>query len=292
MELKVYKNINECRKLWNTLIPNKSLFDLWDFRQCFYNKQDNEPYFLAARSGGRITGLIPLYFIKSKSEYSYFGGWFPERNSFFLKDKNKIAELLDNCPANTNIEGIAPDEGRYFSFSEDEYTYYLDLFKYNHNFDNYFNSLGKKRRKNIIRDLKSIPKYKVYYNRIRDFKRLVKLNIMQYDRDSIFNNETIKKGLYNVVKLANKGGKLEMISVEINDKIEAVDVGVVFGEWYNLIVGCSNNQKIPNLGKLITILSIKNAISKKARYVDFLASSAYWKSQWNFDKEMLFKFTR
>ena len=292
MEFKIHKNINQCRRLWNELSPNGSLFDVWDFRQCFYNRQDNEPYFLVARNGIEILGLIPLDFIKSKNEYSYFGGWFPERNSFFLKDKNKIAELLDKCPANTCIEGISHDEGKYFSFSEDEFTYYLDISKYDYNFEKYFDSFDKKRRKNFKRDIKNIPKYKVHINRLKDFKRLVDLNIKQFDEESIFNDRTTKDSVYKMMNLARKKGFLQMLSIEVKGKVEAVDVGILFGKWYHVITGSSNNQKIPNIGKLMTILDIKNAINKKARYVDFLASAGYWKSQWNFDREMLFKFLK
>ena len=292
MEFKIYKNINECRKLWNHLSPNSSLFDVWDFRQCFYNRNDYELHFVVGRNGKEIQGLVPLYSLKSSNKYTYFGGWFPERNSFFLKDKAVLSQLLQNCPDNTSIEGIDPHEGSNFSFSEDEYTYYLDLFKYDNNFDNYFNSFDKKRRKNFKRELGNIPKYKVHYNRLKDFKRLVELNIKQYDEDSVYNNENIKKGIYKIMKLANENNSLEMISVEINGKVEAVDVGVLFGKWYHVITGSSNNEKITNLGKLITVLSIKNALKKKARIVNFFASSGYWKDMWSFEKEMLLKFTR
>jgi hypothetical protein len=71
-----------------------------------------------------------------------------------------------------------------------------------------------------------------------------------------------------------------------------VDIGIVFGKWYHVITGSSNNQKIPNIGKLLTVLDIKNSIEKKCTYIDFLASSGYWKSMWNFEREMLLKFIK
>ena len=292
MEIKIYKNINECHKLWEKFSPTKSLFDVWDFRQCFYNKEDNKPYFITGRERGKIVGVVPLCFIESKNQYAYFGGWFPERNSFFVRDKTKLGQLLEQCPYNTCIEGIDPAESNFYNLLEDEHTYFIDLLKYDNDFDKYFGSFSKKRQKNFKRELKNIPPYKVHHNRLKDFKRLVQLNIMHYDKDSVFHNDTIKNGLHRMMKLANRNKLLEMISVEINGKTEAVDIGVLFGKWYHVITGSSNNNKIPNLGKLITVLSIKNAISKKARYVDFFASSGYWKDMWSFEKEMLLKFTR
>lgn len=292
MELKIYKNIDECGRLWNNFSPNRMLFDNWDFRLCFYNRDDNQPYFIAGKERGKIVGIIPLSFIKSSSQYTYFGGWYPERNTFFVGDKAKLSGLLEQCPYNTLIEGIAPVEKEYCNFIDDEYTYFVDLSKYNADFNQYFNSFNKKKQKNFKRELRNMPKCKVHYNRLKDFKRLVELNIRQFDEDSIYTNKSLKESIGKMIALANKKGMLQMISVEVNGKVEAVDVGILFGRWYHVITGSSNNQKIPNIGKLITVLDIKNAISKKARFVDFLASSGYWKNQWNFEKEMLFKFLK
>ena len=203
-----------------------------------------------------------------------------------------LSQLLENCPDNTLIEGISPEEARDFSFLEDEYTFYIDLEKYNNKFETYFSSFDKKKQKNFRRDLKSIPKYKIRKNRLKDFNRLVELNIKQFDEESIYNDKITKKSIYKIIDLAHKKGLLQMLSLEMNGKVEAIDVGILFGKWYHVITGSSNNQKIPNVGKLMTVLSIKNAISKKSKYVDFLASSGYWKNQWNFDKEMLFKFVK
>ena len=292
MELKIYKNINECGKLWERFSHNRKLFDMWDFRLCFYNKNDNQPYFIAGKERGKIVGVIPLSFIKSSNQYAYFGGWFPERNSFFLKDKTKLAELLEQCPYNTVIEGIDSLEKGYYNFTDDEFTYFIDLSKYNASFEQYFGSFNRKKQKNFRRDLKNIPKYKVYYNRLRDFNRLIELNIGQFNEDSIYNNKAFTDSIRKMIMLANKKGMLQMVSVEINGKTEAVDVGIMSGKWYHVITGSSNNQKISNIGKLMTVLDIQNAIEKKAKFVDFLASSGYWKSHWNFDKEMLFKFVK
>lgn len=292
MELKVYKNINECGKLWNNFSLNERLFDSWAFRLCFYNRYGVQPYFIAGKEKGKIVGVIPLSFIKNEDHYTYFGGWFPERNAFFLKDKALLSQFLERCPDNTLVEGIATEESKYYQFLEDESTYYIDLSKYNADFEQYFSSFDKKKQKNIRRDLKNIPKYKVHYNRLRDFKRLVELNIRQFDEDSMYVDKDLKESVRKIIALADKKNLLQMISVEINGKIEAVDVGILFGKWYHVITGSSNNEKISNIGKLMTVLDIKNAIAKKARFVDFLASSAYWKNQWNFDKEMLFKFLK
>ena len=292
MELKIYKNINECGKLWQNFSSDNRLFDLWDFRSCFYNKEETQPYFVVGRERGKTIGVIPLSFNKANSNYTYFGGWFPERNSFFVNDKAKLGQMLEQCPYNTMIEGIDPTESKHFNFLEDEYTYYIDLTKYNNKFENYFNSFEKKRQKNFKRELKSIPKFKVYRNRLRDYKRLVDLNIKQFDEESIYNDDKIRNAILKMIKVAHRKGMLEMLSIQIGNKTEAIDVGIRYKNGYHVVTGSSNNYKIPNIGKLMTILDIKNAIAKRAKFVDFLASSGYWKGQWKFDRDMLFKFKK
>lgn len=292
MEFKICKDIGECGKLWNLFSPSKRLFDVWDFRLCFYDNEDNNPYFIVGYEGKNPIGLIPLQFSKNKSQYSYFGGWFPERNSFFLKGKAKLAEFLEQCPEGTFIEGIDTAEGKYYNFLEDECTYYLDLSRYSHSFEKYFSSFDRKRQKNLNRELKNLPKHFIFHNRMEDFDRLVELNIKQYGEDSKFNNETIKNGIHKMACLANKKGILDMTSLEINGKTEAVDIGIVYGQWYHAIIGGANSRKIPGIGKLMTILDIKNAIAKKTDFVDFAATSGHWKEMWNFDMEMLLKFVK
>ena len=292
MEFKICKDIGECSAIWSLLSPNKRLFDVWDFRLCFYDTKDDELEFIAGFDGKNPVGVVPLQFTGSKSQYNYLGGWFPERNSFFLKDKSNLPKFLEKCPENTFIEGIDPSEGRYYPFSEDEFTFYLDLSKYSGNFEEYFSSLDRKKQKNFNREVKRIPEYRLFYNRIADFDRLVELNIRQYDEDSKFHNKTIRNGIRKIAELAHEKGILSMISLEISGITEAVDIGIIYNGWYHAIIGGTNNQRIPGLGKLMTMLDIKNAIAKGAKFVDFAATSGYWKDMWNFEKEMLLKFVK
>ena len=292
MELKVYRNVNDCARLWNHFTPHQHMFDSWDYRACFYDRQEAKPHFIVGRDKRKIVGVIPLAYSRKDDDYSYFGGWFPERNSFFFSDKSKLGQLLQECPDKTLIEGIDPGEAKYYNFSEDQYTYFIDLAKYGYNFEKYFSSFDRKKQKNVKRDLKNLPKYKVYYNRTRDFKRLVQLNIKQFEDDSVYKREWMKNGVKKMILAAQKKRMLQMISVEVNGKVEAVDVGFKYKNWYHVVTGAANNQKIPNIGKLMVVLDIQNAIAKKVRYVDFLSSYDHWKKQWGFDSQMLFKFQK
>jgi hypothetical protein len=292
MELSVVNGINDCARLWNYFTPKQHMFDSWDFRSCFSDRNEAKPHFIVAKEKRKMVGVIPLAYSKKDDDYSYFGGWLPERNSFFSNDKTKLGQLLQLCPDKTIIEGIAPEEKKYYNFSEDMNTYYIDLAKYKYSYEKYFSSFDKKKQKNINRDLKNLPKYKVYYNRMKDFKRLVDLNIKQFEDDSIYKTEWMKQGVKKMMLTAHRKRMLHMISVEINGKTEAVDIGFKYKNWFHVVTGAANNQKIPNLGKLMVVLDIQRAIAKKVRYVDFLATCDHWKNQWGFDRQMLFKFEK
>ena len=292
MEIEICKDIGECKKLWNSFDVKKTLFDFWDYRLCFHNKESFEPYFVAWRNQREILGLLPLSFCKETNQYNYFGGWFPERNKFFLKDKTKIAELLKHCPNDTFLEGIDPEEGKYYDFLEDEPTFFLDLSRYNHNFETYFGSFEKKKQKNISSEMKKLPQHKIFYNRFEDFGRLAELNMKQFEEDSKFLNKSIAQGIKRLFHAARTKNCLEMISVEIDGKVEAVDFGILHNKCYSAIIGGTNSQKIPNLGKLMLILDIKNAIAKNADFVDFFATTGNWKNSWNLESEMLLKFKK
>lgn len=293
MHFKICDEVDECKSVWNLFSSNKRLFDVWDYRSCFFDKRYHEPYFIVGYNKKRVNGVIPLVFVKGKNQYSYIGGWFTaERNSLYLKDKTKLKNFLEQCPNNTFMEGLDIKEGKYHNFLNDQYTHYLNLSRYNYSFEKYFSSLDKKRQKNLRWELKNIPEYKVYLNRIKDYKRLVELNIKRYGEESKLNDKTIRKGILRMIKLAKEKGILDMISVEINNKVEAVDVCISFNNRYYALIGSANCQKIPNLGKLMTILNIQNAIKKKARCAEFGASADHWKNMWRFDKDMLLKFVK
>ena len=292
MNFEICKDLSQCGKLWKEFSVNRRLFDVWDFRQCFIDSEYNEPHFIVGYEKNDVIGIIPLYFDRKLNQHTYCGGWFPERNSFFLKDKTKFAEFLAQCPGNTFVQGIDPTENKYYHFLDDEYTYYLDLSKYNYSFEEYFDSFSTKRQKNLRHDLRSIPDHKIYYNRIEDFERLVELSNKRYKENSIFNEQLVKNAISRVISVADKKGILRMISLEINGRVEAVDVGILFGEYYYALIGSANNKVIPNLGKLMAVLDIKDAIENKAKFVDFGATASNWKDKWNLQKDMLLKFVK
>lgn len=293
MDFKICKDLRECERLWNSFSTNERLFDIWEFRECFFDSKKHEPHFIVGYRQNDVEGFLPLVFDIKDESYSYFGGWFTaERNRIYIKDRKNIGLFLEKCPPKTLIEGLDPAEKAFYEFEDDEFTHYLDLSQYAHDFNTYLGSLDKKRQKNLRHELKAIPKYEVFTNSIKDCQRLVDLNIKGFGEDSKFNDPSITKGISRLAKLALKRGCLDMISLEINGKIEAVDICVFLNGTYYSLIGSSNYQKIANLGKLMTVLDITHAMEKEANIIEFGATSDHWKEMWRFKKDMLLKFSK
>jgi len=54
------ENIDECRELWNKMIPQELVSDLWEVRYCFHTHYRHKPCFLVAEEDNRIKGFLPL----------------------------------------------------------------------------------------------------------------------------------------------------------------------------------------------------------------------------------------
>jgi len=283
MEFKRFTELDDCRKLWEKFSPKDSLWELWDFNYCFFDSSLNKLCFVVGFEDGKEVGLLPLMFDKDLGFYCFFGGNYPERRKFFVKDKSKVMDFLDSFKENLCLEYVDDSE---HEFVRDSYVYdssfSLDLKKFP-SLHSFFDSFGKKHKKNVKYDLKQLEKldYKVIWNNVVDFDRLVELNKKRFGDDSNYFQPGFEDGMKRLIKVADK--KLQMVSIKVDKVIEAVEIGVLYNKVYYVLDGGAN-IKIANIGKLLIVEHIKRAISLGAVKVDFLSSDSGWKKLWNLDE--------
>ncbi|MFH0868373.1 MAG: GNAT family N-acetyltransferase [Candidatus Woesearchaeota archaeon] len=289
LKFKTVVDEKECRLLWKKFSPNELLWDLWDFRFCFYNDNFSFNFILGIDDGE--AGILPLVFDKKTKVYTYFGENFPEQNRFLLNDKTKIKLFLENCPKDTGIYYIDNEEKKYYDLKDGDKRYFINLEKFNGNFENYLKSFNKKHRKNLNYDLKKLKgkEYVLVCNDIKDFKRLVELNKERFGKDSDYNEEGFVSGMSKLIDNALKLDILDITSIKIDNKTEAVGLGVFYNNiYYVLAVG--RNLEVKNLGKLLIAEQIKSAINHKCNEIDFMSTEANWKELWNLDSEQMYEF--
>lgn len=290
-------DIKKCGKLWNEFSVKDEIFDLWEFREPFFFHQKITPYFIVAKEGESILGVLPLAKHEKKTgqaQFTFIGDHFIENNKFLVKEKKIISLLLEQTTKQTELSCISPDYKDYVNKVVDVTSpkFYLDINDLK-SFEDYLQIFNKKHRKNLKNDLKQLERlnYKLHHNKIQDFDYLVLYNIKRFGNDSDFQENDWIELNRDLINLANRKGYLEMISVEINGKIEAVEIAFFYNGIYTLINGGSN-PAINNLGKLLIAEHIKNAINKKAKIIDFLAYDSGWKRLWNSQEQTLYYFEK
>lgn len=290
LTFKIIKDEVECRKLWETFSTKEVLWDLWDFRYCFHNDHFRFNFILGLE-GKKQVGVLPLVYDKENDTYAYFGDMFPEQNKFFLKDKKNIKYFLENSPEGTSIYYIDSNEAEYHDFIKGEKRYFLDLKKFDNSFENYFNSFTKKHRKNLRYDLRKLKerRYELVENNVKDFERLVILNKLRFGKDSDYDDKNFVLSMRKIVETAEKMDILDIISIKIDNKTEAVGLGVFYNKCY-YVLGSGRNVEIKNLGKLLITEQIKSAIMHKCGEADFLSAESNWKELWNLDSEQMYEY--
>ena len=292
LRFKTITEEKECRNLWEEFSKKQILWDLWDFRFCFHNKS-SEFNFILGSNGKKKEGVIPLIYDKDYATYTYFGDTFPEQNKFFLKDKSNLKLFLKHCPEDTQIYYIDAEEAKYYNFKAGDKRYFLDLEKYGNSYQNYFKSFSRKHRKNLNYDLNKLKEkgYIIEKNKIDDFDRLVELNKERFGKDSDYNEDDFLDSMKKLINIVNIKNLLDLISIRINNKVEAVSLGVYYNDIY-YVLGFGRSVEINNLGKLLITEQIKSAINHKCNKVDFLSTESNWKELWNLDSELMYEFEK
>jgi len=290
LKFKIVTDEKECRGLWEQFSEKQTLWDLWDFRSCFHN--DNSEFnFILGFDGKKKEGIIPLVYDKDYTTCIYFGDTFPEQNKFFLKDKSNLKLFLKNCPRDTQIYYIDNEESKYYDFKVGDIRYFMDLKKYESSFEIYLKSFNKKHRKNLKYDLKKLKEkgYIIEHNKIKDFEKLVELNKERFGKESDYYDKNFISSIFKLINVADNMNMLNMMSIKIDNNVEAVSLGVFYNNEYN-VLSLGSNLKINNLGKLLIAEQIKSAIRLKCNKIDFMSTEANWKILWNLDSEQMYEF--
>lgn len=301
LRLKIETQIDVCQDLWKEFAPCDSVFNTWDFRYAFWYAYQYELYFIVLKNESENLAVLPLCFDKDEKKYFWFGGLWPEDNTFFVKKTELVPLLFSVCPSPALLNTISLatfNKFRNFVHLEpDDPKYILDLQNLN-NSDDFLAKLKKKRRYNLRRDKKIIEKLepKIVYDNYADFKHLVGLSKNRFrlkgehcDWEDPRRIETFKKIIDLGVK--NNNYKVRIITVIIGNKIASVDLILIFNNCYAPIKCGYNVKDFPGIGNFVNLLEIDDAISLEMKTMDFLEVNYGWKDKW-FRSVPLFKFEK
>jgi len=293
LNFQVFTNIEECEKFWKKFSFNSTLFDLWDFRYCFY-KYDNYPlHFIVGFLGQEAIGLLPLQFNSDEGYLEFFGGSWMEDNKVFIDGQHSdlIEKFFEQIHNKANLIAINNQDKYCSSLPIDEYKFQLDLINYSSYWDYIQDKYNKKGQDTFKRKFRKIEQNEIEFveNNPEDMDLLIELNIKNFKEDSSFNNDKRKLIYKDFLQL---GLEHHLITIKVNGVKQAVSMNIVFnGVFYYLNAG-SNFEDIPNLGNYTIMNNIGKAIELKCKIFDALMISYNWKERWHFNKIPFNKFEK
>lgn len=310
LSIKVYSQLSAAEILWKAFSNNDSLFDLWDFRKAFFESFNIEPYFLTIfdKHEDTILGMLPLWLDDDEFEgkYSWYGGYWPENNTFFVKDPEIIPLLLMAAPQPLHLSCIKP-LGEYEFLKtlpgfepEEESKFFLPMADYS-TLDAYLMKLKKKKRHNLRRDRKRILSYnpRIIINDFRHIEDMFRLSIERFStgtngsrRSESVYTDPRHQNLFRRLIENDREYEVRTIATEINDTIEAVEIGFIYNKTFYSVSSGANIVDYSGLGVYSNLLVIEEALKSGCTKIDFLEGDYNWKNSWDLTSYREYKFTK
>ena len=292
----IVTEFDECREIWQRLMPREFITDLWEVRACFHQHFKRTPHFIVAKNGSQIHGLLPLSWIEESRSYGFFPGetwqgktWL-EQNRIHALGPGGLEALLSHCPS--------PHHVRYLSLhanlpcSEavvDEIGYLFLPPQYDYDMENYFREFSHKSIKQILREVAAIENLGVTYRHgeIADFDLMVKMNFSRFGTASYFHDPRFRESFRTLAHFLHEKGWLRFTTVLINGDPAAVDMGCIYRDVYTVMAGGTNSNYL-GVAKLINLHHMKWACQNRLKQVDFLCGDFKWKRLFHLTPRPLF----
>ena len=290
--------IDKCEKLWKSYFIPKNISDLWDFRICFNNHYSFKPCFLVIEEKGIIVGILPLSYVEERDMFAFFPGeiWegktWMERTPYFARNRRIFRALLKACPERTLLRYLEPPAGGIFpEMGVDENGYVLYPGALNFDESGYEQLFSRKKYKAIKKVIESFysKNHSFHVNRLTDFDLMVEMNVDQFRERSYLFDPRFRESFRDVMHFLYRENMLRMISIEIEGRIAAVDIGAVYSGTYTVFLG-GTDRDFPGIAKLMNMYHINYAFTEKMDKIDFLCGDFHWKKLWHLEPEQLYIF--
>jgi len=286
MKIQIFSDLENCERIWKETIPERDIFDSWEFRKCFHNNFERPPHFIVSEKNGEINGFLPLSYIEEEKYYGYFPGetwkgktWL-EGNKMISKEPKVTKEIFNYLIKNKmdyHLKYLMPSQ-LMKPKKVDEIGYLFFPKKFNHEIENYFKVFSHKSRQHLKKELSKLESKGIEFrfDSLKDFNLLVRWNIQRYGENSYFWDKRFFNSFKEVLNLLNEKKFLRLTTLIIKGEPAAVDIGCLFKNNYT-VFGGGTNEKFPGVAKFINIHHMSKACNEKINKVDFLCGDFSWK---------------
>jgi hypothetical protein len=294
----IFQDPDVCHKLWERFWPKECLFDLWPVRACFMKHFRRPLFFILAGKDHRESRLLALSWIEEQDLFGHFPGetwqgrtWL-EQNKIAGTGIRSIQTLADHLPEKCFIRYIDQDflPAWESEASIDEIGYLFFPKQYDFSFENYKNTISRKSRKNIQREINRLHAQKVVFrhNHMADVGRMFDMNLSAFGEASYFYDRRFFNAFADLIAFLDQNNLLRLTSVIIGGRLAAVDVGALWKNTYTILAG-GTNPDFPGVAKLINFHHIEWSCRRRLAVVDFLCGDFNWKSRFRLQPRPLYK---
>src|SRR3989338_6264968 len=275
---------------WERFSPRKTLYDIWEFRYCFYKPFQYELFFYVGYVGNEPIGLLALQYNSRHELFEPFGGSFMSNIQVFCDEKHSkyVPNFYAAIPSPAVLTDIVGCDPFTMSLPFSNYRYILDLTAIKSGEEYLEKCVNSKFRSNVKRRVKLMEEtgIQVTRNNFTDIDKLIELNVKTFP-DSSFNKPHRPEIFRDLLR---QNFNTELLSFSIDGKVVAVCLAFVFnGIYLNINMGADKSVS-PHLWTYVTFYKLRHAIELGCRQFDYGMEDCSWKEHWGHGKLPEYKF--
>ena len=294
--VKTHHQIDECHFLWEKFSPNRSIFNLWEFRYAWYLGFGYQPFFYTLYLGKRPLATLPLWFNRRENRYEWFGGTWPEDNHFFVDDEKFIPFLFKIAPQPIFLNAIVKKEysvNGSFNFLKEDTPKYVLKIEGDDNIETLISRLDKKHRHNLRHFYHYYQSFSPQLeilegDQSRRLTQLRDLSIIDFERKDV--SEYRKKERVRTFEMIYKlQGRYKILSllIYIQNYLAAFDILGIYEKNFYILTGASDLSRFPGISVFITYVEFQEALKRKMAFIDCMQEDYNWKHKYFFPQPML-----
>lgn len=295
-ETKVISDLEEAHRLWNILSPEESIYDLWDFRYCFYKIDPQPLYFYTIYEDDQPVALLPLQYNEELKCLEFFAENFMEDNRPFFKVgyENLLPELFAiDFSKTVKIYDLTGTDNFITSLPLEDYIYFADTSNMN-NFSEYLLKAfpdGHKRSNfnRLFKLLERDHKVETILDDFNDLKLVMDLNVKHFGEESYLRTEKERQPFFDLLKLPLDW---RMVTIAVDGVKLASSLSVIYKDTYFYLIVGSDISDYPNVFKYLTKANLELALANKAKIFNCSLGDCNWKSHWHLDTRPQYKFIK
>ena len=283
------QNLKEAEIYWKKLSPNRSIFDLWEYRYCFYKYYNYDLFFYSAFYNDELIWLLPLEWNKEKWYLEFFWGWDMENNQIFIKPwfESIATELLKQVKLPKKLDFMI------LSYQNLEFIHYTDSYFVEtqkiRNFDEFIDThFSSDRMKRTIKSLYNNHTIEIVEDNFEDIELLFQYKIQNFQENcDIITNPYEASFERDLLEIFDS----HTLTFIVDWKKQAVWLWIKHEEnLFGISMGI-NYWEVNHLGKLVFSWVIDYAIKNNMKTYSAGATSYWWKDAWHLDKYPLYTYS-